>query len=125
MPWLNPDFIFGLVGALGVLIPLLGTPLVVLWRWCRGTTRQLGTFLEDWQGEAARPGVPARLGVMERLERVEMDTRQLQRNGGAHLADKIEAIADGQAERASRMARIEETLAAIDRALARLDRANA
>lgn len=111
--WPDPDFLFGLIGALGVLIPLLGTPLVVLWRWCRRTSKQLGTFLEDWQGEAARPGVPARPGVMERLAGLEADTVQLRRNGGASIADKIEAIVDGQDERAARMVRIEESLTAV------------
>jgi len=108
--WLDSDFLFGLIGALGVLVPLLGTPLVVLWRWSRGTTRQLSTFLEDWNGEGPRPGVPARLGVMERLAVVEGDTAQLRRNGGAHLADKIEAIAKDQVTKHERLDRIEEAL---------------
>lgn len=110
MSWLDPEFLFGLVGALGVLIPLLGTPLVVLWRWCRGTTRQLETFLEDWNGQPARPGVQARPGVMERLAVVEDDTAQLRRNGGANLADKIEAIATDQVAKHERLDRIEEAL---------------
>ena len=40
----------------------------------RGTYRQfksLECLLEDWHGEPARPGVPGRLGVMERLDSIE------------------------------------------------------
>lgn len=33
----------------------------------RRFTRRFDDFLEDWNGTAARPGVPAKPGVMERL----------------------------------------------------------
>lgn len=35
------------------------------------TLRMLREFLEDWNGEQPRPGVPGRLGVMARLQRIE------------------------------------------------------
>lgn len=35
------------------------------------TGKRLAHFLDDWFGEEARPGIPARPGVMERLERLE------------------------------------------------------
>lgn len=102
----DPNFLFGLVGALGVLAP----GIIAIWRWCRRMSRQWGSFLEDWQGEAARPGVPPRLGVMERLAEVEQCTQQLRPNGGSHLADRIEAIATDQVTKHERLDRIEQAL---------------
>lgn len=93
------DFVFGLVGALVVLAP----PMLWLMRRIRALSLfsdpRFSHFLDDWFGEPqrpgflARPGVPERLGqVEERLGQVEQDTRQLQRNGGAHLADAVARI---------------------------------
>lgn len=53
------------------------------------TVRKLQHMLEDWQGEDARPGVPRRPGVMERLSDIE---HQLKPNGGGSIRDKIEHI---------------------------------
>lgn len=107
MYWPDSDFVFGLIGALGVLAPAL----IALWRKLVGQTKILSVMFEDWQGEPGRPGVPPRYGVMERLESLEIDTRQLRRNGGAHLADKIEAIANDQVSKHERLDRIESVLA--------------
>lgn len=46
-------------------------------------------FLGDWQGEVARPGVPARPGILERLANVE---DQLTANGGSSLKDQTNRI---------------------------------
>lgn len=60
--------------------------------------RKVSTFLEDWNGETARPGVPGRLGVMTRLERLEKHSEvmvsQVQPNGGASMRDTVDKIAD-------------------------------
>ena len=53
------------------------------------TWKKLADFLEDWNGEPARPGRPARLGVPERLARIEA---QLWPNGGSSLHDKVNQI---------------------------------
>ena len=48
--------------------------LVSLWAALRGLCRLLARvqhFLDDWFGEEARDGIPARPGVMERLESLE------------------------------------------------------
>lgn len=47
-------------GGLGVLTGLAAA--------VRRASRKVGQFLDDWNGEAARSGVPARLGVMARLQ---------------------------------------------------------
>src|SRR5690242_11927536 len=48
--------------------------------------RRTGHFLDDWNGEAPRPGQPARPGVLEQLESVQAEqtrvSKELQHNGG-------------------------------------------
>lgn len=64
----------------------------------RGFARRgkgLANFLEDWNGEPARKGVPARPGVMERLANVE---KELTLNGGRSLKDTVVRMA-GQLDR--------------------------
>lgn len=41
--------------------------------------RKLQQFLDDFQGEQARPGVPERPGVMKRLETLEDDMKGIKR----------------------------------------------
>lgn len=55
-------------------------------RWVRTLLRRVNDFLEDWNGEAARPGVKARPGVMTRLDAIEY---QLNPNGGRSMHDKV------------------------------------
>jgi len=50
------------------LLGLIGAAL--RWLYTR-ILRPLTTLIEDWRGEAPRPGVPARSGVMERLMSIE------------------------------------------------------
>lgn len=52
------------------LITILGA-LIASARWAYRQVCSLQDLLEDWHGEPARPGVPGRLGVMERLNRIE------------------------------------------------------
>lgn len=47
--------------------------------------KKLSNFLDDVMGEPARPGVPARLGLMERVMRVE---HELFPNSGKSLRDQ-------------------------------------
>lgn len=58
------------VGIVVALITIIGTFLAV-GRWLYKQFRSLENLLEDWHGEAPRPGVPGRLGVMERLDSIE------------------------------------------------------
>lgn len=57
-------------GIIVALITIIGT-LVACIRWTYAQIRSLQALLYDWHGEKARPGVPGRLGVMERLDRIE------------------------------------------------------
>lgn len=82
-------WIVGVGGALGVLV---WVGRIVLSTW-----RKLGHFLEDWNGEPARPGNNGgRAGVMSRLEAIE---HQLTPNSGTSLYDKVQQIADKQEDR--------------------------
>lgn len=51
--------------------------------------KRLNHFLDDVMGEEARPGVPARPGLMERVMRVE---HELFPNSGASLRDQTDRI---------------------------------
>ena len=50
--------------------------------WLRKLMRRLDNLLEDWNGSEARPGVPRRPGVMERLEKIETDVAVILRGPG-------------------------------------------
>ena len=58
------------IGIVVGLITIIGT-LIAVGRWTYRQFKSLECLLEDWHGEAARPGVPGRLGVMERLDSIE------------------------------------------------------
>jgi len=79
----------GLVAALTVLLKAVG--------WMLRTLHRLGDFLDDWNGEPARPGVPRRPGHLERLQNVESSVRrieeQMHNNGGSSLRDQVDTIA--------------------------------
>lgn len=57
----------------GVIVGLITiiAALIACARWTYQQVRSLQDLLEDWHGEKERPGVPGRLGVMERLDRIE------------------------------------------------------
>ena len=67
-----------------MLVPLASTAgvLVGFGVWLRKLMRRLDNLLEDWNGVEARPGVPRRPGVMERLERIEGDVAVILRGPG-------------------------------------------
>ena len=67
-----------------MLVPLVSTvgALVGFSVWLRKLMRRLDNLLEDWNGSPARPGVPRRAGVMERLEKIECDVAVILRGPG-------------------------------------------
>lgn len=52
------------------IITIIGA-IIACARWTYRQVSSLQDLLEDWRGEEERPGVPGRLGVMERLDRIE------------------------------------------------------
>lgn len=87
-----------------VALPLAGA-LAGGARWISRRWRRIARFLDDWNGEPARPGVLERPGVMTRLARTEewqtrtdgrLDRIEVQvfPNHGNSLHDKVQAIND-------------------------------
>ncbi|WP_329196334.1 hypothetical protein [Streptomyces sp. NBC_01435] len=66
--------------------------LGLLWRITRGVRRimaRVDEFIDDWQGTPARSGVPPRLGVMARLDRIE---HELHPNSKGSLRDAVDRV---------------------------------
>ncbi|MFB7496109.1 hypothetical protein ACFC09_15680 [Streptomyces sp. NPDC056161] len=88
----------------GGALSLAGGLATGVWRIARGGARlgrRVDEFIDDWQGEPSRPGVPARLGVMERMVGlesrmggVEQDLRRIKHelypNSGGSLRDAVD-----------------------------------
>lgn len=74
--------------------PAAAAVIAVLLRLLMGIRRmasRVDDFMDDWGGEAGRPGVSRRPGVMERLEWIE---HQLRPNSGESLRDAVNRIED-------------------------------
>lgn len=58
---------------IGIIVGLItiAATVVAVGRWTYRQFKLLECLLEDWHGEPDRPGVPGRLGVMERLDSIE------------------------------------------------------
>jgi len=90
------------VGAAVAVLTLAG----IVWPTGARIARRIDEVVDDWHGESARPGVPARPGVMERLERIEGATarieplaggvaaieHELHPNGGDSLRDAVNRV---------------------------------
>lgn len=86
---LDTATVSGAIGAIGGIITTAGLSYAAVIRPMRAMLREFRELREDWYGEPARPGVPARKGVMERLG--DIDT-QLRTNGGSSLRDAVGRI---------------------------------
>ncbi len=89
-----------------VALAAIGGAIAGVWRALRPLrefARRAELFWDDWAGSAERPGVPARPGVMQRLERIERcvvvyDERmsrvehELHPNSGSSLRDAVNRI---------------------------------
>lgn len=71
----------------------------LVWRIARAILRvvaRFDDFADDWAGVPARPGVPERLGVMVRLDRIEAQVQtmahELQPNSGQSLRDAVDRV---------------------------------
>lgn len=82
----------GAITAVGAAISVLTRGV----KWMLKTWRKLGDFLEDWNGEEARPGHARQPGIPERLSTLEADLAavkaQVSPNGGGSLLDKVDKI---------------------------------
>lgn len=70
---------------------LLAGVVAVGWRLARGLVRfgrRVDQFIDDWQGEEARPGVPGRPGVMERMGGLE-DRMGVLEDGFARVSHEL------------------------------------
>lgn len=106
MPW--PDWV-GRLTVGEMLTPLLGVLALIVTaylvrKWVHPIMKRVSDFLDDWQGEAARPGVAARRGFPERLadlEHVVMDTNyNVKSNGGGSAHDEIKRLISAEVDRA-------------------------
>lgn len=71
-----------IAAAFGAVAKWIVLPIVKL-------LREFRQFLEDWNGEPERPGVPARPGLLSRVRFIEAELRP---NGGGSLRDAVNRI---------------------------------
>ncbi len=73
----------------------LGGSVVAAWKYLHigQLLHSIRMFLEDWNGEEARPGRERIPSFPERMAGLEQRTKQLEGNGGSHLADDIRKTA--------------------------------
>ncbi|WP_062435003.1 hypothetical protein [Herbidospora daliensis] len=63
-----------------VVVGIIGGAIALLWKggtWLMRIIRRIQDFLDDWNGEPARPGVPARPGFPERIAALEAESAQV------------------------------------------------
>lgn len=63
MPHIEAGVVLAIVSIISILAGFA--------RWLYRQFKSLDALLDDWHGEPNRPGVPGRLGVMERLDNIE------------------------------------------------------
>lgn len=56
------------------------TVMIGMIAWMTRQMHRVSQMLDDWRGTEARPGVPRRPGVMERLEKIENDVSRVVKN---------------------------------------------
>lgn len=82
----------GAAAAVVVAVAVLLKPV----KWFLGLLKRIRDFLDDWQGEPARPGVAARPGVLATLEnhgdRLAQLESEFKNNGGSTLRDRVDKI---------------------------------
>lgn len=68
-----PQWISDTIAVYPWLGSILFLGVIVIWAWknLRPPTKGIEHFLEDWNGEPARPGVPGRPGMMQRVANIE------------------------------------------------------
>lgn len=108
---------------LGQMLALFATAAIVfgIVRKINPVMHRLNDMLDDWNGEKARPGVPERSGVMERLSeqdavlatlrhRIEPLVDETAKGNHLEVLARLDAVAEHHADCDSRMERIEHLL---------------
>lgn len=88
--------------AVGVSLTVIVGGLAGAWRkWAGPFIRKIGYFLDDWNGEPARPGFDGRPSVPVRLEAIEREQRrvshEVQTNSGSSLKDAVKRLESARA----------------------------
>jgi hypothetical protein len=76
-------------------------------------------FMEDWFGEEARPGVPGREGVMQRLATLD---HELKPNGGGSIKDAVNRIETSVNKMDARLEEGDKEFNQIEKRLANLEK---
>jgi hypothetical protein len=107
LSWLGPT-------AVSVVTVLSG--IYATSKWVIPRIRKLGHLIDDLFGEPERHGIPARPGLMERLEdntqrlgKLEERTKELLPNSGTSIKDAVNRIE-------SRLANVDDRLAEVEKA---------
>ena len=90
---MDPAWVTALIALVSAVLGLVVWSVRWLWRVLSRTTR----FLDDYFGEPAHDGLPARPGVMARLHAVEAQlggiAAELHPNSGHSLRDEVQQMA--------------------------------
>jgi hypothetical protein len=94
--------------AWSVAITTVAGAIVVLWKfafWARARAKKWDTFMDDWNGTPARPGVAERPGVMARLDsqdavqaEVRADLANVKRHVGNGNPIPLREVVDGNCQ---------------------------
>lgn len=93
------QWLLTIAAAITVLLGAL-TGLGKAGSWVSGRLKKIDRFLEEWNGDEARPGWPERPGVMKRLADLEQEVKtmkdelakvshEVKPNGGGSMRDSI------------------------------------
>lgn len=88
-PWLDVFVVAGIIATGLGLLTVMGKVV----RWMFRTLKRIQRFLDDWQGEPARPGVEARPGFPKRIATLEGEVagvRAIVSNGLSSTVDDIQ-----------------------------------
>jgi len=92
-PWLDVFVAAGIIATGLGLLALIGKVV----RWMLRTWKRITDFLDDWNGEPARPGVEARPGFPERIARLERTVSNGLSHNVADIKARVERIEKAQA----------------------------
>lgn len=83
-----------MVGGLVTVLTAVVTAVVRVSRAMGRTWHRVDQFMDDWYGEAERPGVAARAGMVERVggmeDRLGRVEHEMHPNGGTSLRDAVD-----------------------------------